>query len=111
MNGLVATTLDAVVVALLLATIGFAFVLNRRLSALRAGRDELERLLREVERTLRAASGAAASLQQSAETTGSQLQSAADRAMRLRTELAWMVEVGDRLAERLERLRPSAQGS
>jgi len=94
--------LDGLVVVLLLATIVYASILNRRLSTLRDNRAELEIAARAfAEASARADAGLKA-LKTTAEATGGNLQKDIDRARALKDELGFLVESAEALAQRLE---------
>ena len=93
--------LDALLVVLLLATIVYAIVLNRRLGLLRANRGELETF---VERMNAATSRAEASLKgirQAAEQAKRDIDEPTQKAQALRDELMFLVERADSVAERV----------
>lgn len=99
---LLAMVLDLLIVALLVATIGYAVTLNRQLSRLRDGRAELEELVRGfAEATERAEAGVQGMRRMAAE-SGEKLQKTVDRAQAIRDELQFMTEAADSLAARLE---------
>lgn len=102
MSGGVALAFDAVIAVLLVATIAWAVVLNRKLRVLRGSREELDRLVaRLIESTDRAQSGLA-SLRATAESSGEMLNTKAGAARAAIDELAYLVERGGELACRLE---------
>lgn len=93
--------LEALVAALLVATIVYAAILNRKLGRLRADRAELEaQIARFVECTQRA-EASIKHLKAVADEAGRSLQQPIDRAMAVRDELVFMIERGDTLSEKL----------
>jgi hypothetical protein len=93
--------LDGLVAALLVATIVYAAILNRKLGRLRADRAELEQqIARFVECTQRAETSIK-HLKAVADEAGQSLQQPIDRAMAVRDELVFMIERGDTLSEKL----------
>lgn len=93
---------DFAVVALLVATCVYCFVLNRRLKAVREGQASLERAIAAFDA---AASNAQASLHRietDGAATGRELAGAIGRAETLAGDLSVMVAAGDRIAARLE---------
>jgi hypothetical protein len=94
--------MDAVVAALLVATIGFAVRLNNRLLVLRADQDRLQELIAGLQRATRQAEDAVRGLKLSAAESGQALHDATERAGTLRDDLAFLVERGGTLADRLE---------
>jgi len=93
---------DAIIAALLVATIAYAAILERKLSALRAAKQEMAELIgRFTEATTRAESGLAG-IRQTAEETGRELQRILDKGNSLADDLVFLVERGDAVAGRLE---------
>lgn len=93
--------LEALVAALLAATIVYAAILNRKLGRLRADRAELEaQIARFVDCTQRA-EASIKHLKAVADEAGRTLQQPIDRAMAVRDELVFMIERGDALSEKL----------
>lgn len=94
--------LDVVIAMLLVATILYAIVLNRRLGILRRNGDELAKLIgRFNEATMRAESSIP-KLRKAADEAGQALQERVEKAQSLRDDLAFMVERADAMATRLE---------
>lgn len=105
---------DALIAVLLVATIGYAAVLNRKLGVLRDAKSEMEALIASFsEATERAGSGVE-SLKQEAGRSGEALQRKVETARGLVDDLGFLIENGTRLAERLDggigtaRARPAA---
>lgn len=95
--------LDILIVILLSATIGFAIVLNRRLSRLRDNKAELDDLVKGfADAAGRAEVSVAGMKETAARSAESSLQKSIDRAQTLRDELQFMIEAADSLASRLE---------
>src|SRR5689334_135181 len=93
---------DVVVSLLLIASIGYSIVLNKRLGALRADKSQLETVVRGLhDASVRAESGIAA-LRAAADQAGRGLQHKIEAAQSLREDLAYMVDRGTGLADRLE---------
>ena len=93
--------LEALVAALLIATIVYAAILNRKLGRLRADRAEMEQqIARFVECTQRAETSIR-HLKAVADEASRSLQQPIDRAMAVRDELVFMIERGDTLSEKL----------
>ncbi len=94
--------LDAIVAVLLITTIGYAVVLNQRLGALRNAKSEIEALVaRFAEYTDRAGSGIE-SLKDETRRSGEVLQVKLDAARGLADDLAFLLERGSSLADRLD---------
>jgi hypothetical protein len=96
------TVLDAVVAALLVATIVYAMLLSRRLAALRDDKQQLEALIRSLDQSAQRAEAGIASLKLAADRIGQELQQQVDRGQGLRTDLGYMIEMAGGLADRLE---------
>jgi len=92
--------LDLLVAVLLVVTIGFAVILNKRLGNLRGDRKALEKLAVTFgESTVRAEEGIKILLH-----TTDVLQQRLDQAQALKDDLAFLIERGDRAADNLENL-------
>lgn len=94
--------LDSLIVVLLVATIVYAAILNRRLSNLRDNRVELEKAARSFAEAAGKADAGIKGLKLTADNAGATLQKEIERAQPLRDELAFLVEAGEALAARLE---------
>ena len=94
--------LDILIVILLSATIGFAIVLNRRLSRLRDNKSELDDLVKGFADAAGRAEVSVAGMKDTAAKSADVLQKSIDRAQALRDELQFMIEAADSLASRLE---------
>ena len=110
---------ELVVGVLLIATIAYCFILDRRLRALRDGESALRQIVLSLERATSRAQGAISDLRASADVTSQELARDLKRARALADELALMVEAGDHIADRLGALagsddsrqpRPAAAG-
>lgn len=97
-----ALLVDLVVAGLLLATIVFAVVLNRRLDALRGARAEFERLLRDFSAATERAERGIAELREAAGAAGETLGQRIETGTGLADDLMFLIERGTGLAERLE---------
>lgn len=94
--------LDIVVAVLLVATIAYATVLNRKLAVLRNTKQEMETLInRLIENTEQAERGLA-QLKAAAGDTGSALERKVEEAKGLSDDLGFMVDKANALADRLE---------
>lgn len=93
--------LDLIVAGLLVATIWYCVLLNRRLTTLRDAQVEMQRLIQEFDRATQTAQGSISDLRRASEKAGSELQARIDAAKEIGDELAYAVEAGNRLAERL----------
>lgn len=96
------TILDLVVILLLVPTIVYAVILNRKLGALRRSRDELARVVASFnDATLRAEAGIP-KLKKATTEANQTLKDRVDKAQTLRDDLAFMVQRAEELALRLE---------
>jgi hypothetical protein len=93
---------DALIAGLLVATIAYAAVLNRKLGALRDAKSEMEALLAGFSESTERAGSGVESLKQEAGRSGSALQSKVEAARGLVDDLGFLIERGTKLAERLD---------
>ena len=98
----VATMIDVLVAALLVATIVYAVMLNRKLGQLRTSRAEFEKLVAEFSVAAARTEGGIAALKESAAVRQADLEGKIDRADALRDVLAFMLDRGDQLAGQLD---------
>ena len=92
---------DVLIVVLLAATIGYAIQLSGRLAALRKDRAELDETAKRFAQAAERAENAIAALKATSETAGKALEQVTAKAQGLRDDLAFMVERGEPLADRL----------
>lgn len=97
----IALVFDAVVVVLLAAAIGYAVELNRKLTALRRDRAELEGLASKFAAAAQSAEAAIGQLKATSETAGRTLEQATVKAQALRDDLNFLIERGEPLADRM----------
>jgi uncharacterized phage infection (PIP) family protein YhgE len=96
------TILNLLVIALLIPTIIFAVILNRRLSALRKSRDELAKVVANFnDATLRAEAGIP-KLKKATNEASMALKDRVEKAQSLRDDLAFMIERAEEMASKLE---------
>ena len=107
----ISIVLDLAVAALLAAAIVYAVRLNRTLENLRQGKAELATLIGRFDEAAAHAERSVAKLGQSTVEQGKVLNSAIAEAQALRDELAFMLERGDTVAERIANLRPARAAS
>jgi len=94
--------LDIVVILLLVPTIIYAVILNRRLTALRRSREELSKVVNSFnEATMRAEAGIP-KLKKATTEANHTLKDRVEKAQTLRDDLAFMIERAEELAARLE---------
>ena len=92
---------DLTVVTLLIVTIAFAAVLNRRLAVWRQSRAEFERLIAEFSQAAARAEAGIEHLKAASEQTGKTLQQAVTKGQSLRDDLAYLIERAEPLADRM----------
>ena len=100
---------DAVVAVLLVATIAYAVVLNRKLAALRGTKAELETVAGRLIESTEKAEGGIESLKDHARDSGQTLQQRVDSAQGLVDDLQFLIEKGSGLAGRLDDLVGAAR--
>ena len=93
---------DLVVALLLVVTIVYSAVLNRRLAALRADKAELRALVEGLAGATASAGAGVATLKAAAETVAHELEARRAKAESLRDDLSYLVERGNTAADRLE---------
>jgi hypothetical protein len=94
--------LDVVVILLLIPTIIYAIILNKRLNALRRSREELSKVVNSFnEATMRAEAGIP-KLKKATTEANHTLKDRVEKAQTLRDDLAFMIERAEELAGRLE---------
>ena len=93
---------DALIATLLVATIAYAAVLNRKLGALRDAKSEMEALLFSFTESAERAGSGVESLKREAGRSGTALQGRLDAARGLVDDLGFLIERGTKLAERLD---------
>lgn len=94
--------IDALIAILLVATIAYAAVLNRKLGVLRDAKSEMEALIVSFSESTERAGSGVESLKQEAGRSGKALQSKVEAARGLVDDLGFLIETGTRLAERLD---------
>ncbi len=96
------TILDIAIILVLVPTIIYAVILNRKLSALRQSKDELAKVVSSFnEATMRAEAGIPKLKKATLEANGA-LQERVEKAHTLRDDLAFMIERAEEMADRLE---------
>jgi hypothetical protein len=92
---------DLTIVTLLIVTIAFAAVLNRRLAVWRRDRAEFERIIAQFNQAAARAEGGVERLKVASEQTGKTLQQLVTKGQSLRDDLAYLVERAEPLADRM----------
>lgn len=93
--------LDGLLAVLLLVTIVYAFLLNRRLSLVRSDRGDLEAFITRFNSATERAEASLKGLRAAAQENAKVIADARDKAQAMRDELAFLVERADGSAERL----------
>jgi hypothetical protein len=93
---------DLTVAVLLVITIYYAAKLSRRLSALRADKAALQTLVQSLTQASQSAEAGIRGLRSAAEESGRELQKKLQEAQGLRDDLAYMIDRGGSLADRME---------
>ena len=100
MSGAVA--LDLLVAGLLMATIVYAIVLNRRLSQLRGGSEHMERLINDFSRATALAESGVSALKEVAGRSDTEITEHLESMVKLRDELEYLVERAEAQSARLD---------
>jgi hypothetical protein len=93
---------DIAVAVLLIATIGYVAVLNRRLGVLREDKAKLEELIKGLNAASTNAQAGIAGLRQATEEVGRDLEKQLTTGRSLRDDLHYLIERGGSVADRLE---------
>lgn len=94
--------IDALIAVLLVATIAYAAVLNRKLTVLRDGKSDMAALIASFSESAERAGNGIETLKQAAGRSGEDLQRKVEAARGLVDDLGFLIEKGTRLAERLD---------
>ncbi len=103
--------LDGLLTVLLVATIFYCFILNRRLSNIRDAGEQMKQLVATFSTAAEQAKAGIAALKKAAEEDGAELQEIVNSARALRDELAFLSESGESLANKLAGGRKSQTAS
>lgn len=93
---------DLIVAGLLVATIVYAAMLDRKLGALRKSKTEMESLIKDFAESTTKAEQGLAELRSHAGSSGNDLQQQVDDAAKVLTDLKFLVERGETLSNQLE---------
>lgn len=94
--------LDIVIVGLLATTIGYCWLLNKRIKVLQDSKSELAQLLKYFDESTEKASESIIALQTASKKIGENIQHRVDKANYLLEDLAFMIEKGNKLADQME---------
>ncbi len=103
--------LDVLIVALLAAAIGFGFVLNRRLTVLRKVAQDVNGLVGGFDAATNQAKASVEALGTAGKETGRQLQDQINTARKLRDELQFLTDTGDKSLSARQPARSVGAGS
>lgn len=95
-------TLNVIMVALLVATIAYCWLLNRRIQVLQDSKSELAHLLRHFDESTQRASESIIALQTASKKIGENIQARIDKANFLLDDLSFMIEKGNKMANQME---------
>lgn len=101
-SGLVTMLINALIIVLLAVTIGYCWLLNRRIKILQDSRGELAKLLNHFDVSTQRASESIIGLQTASRKIGDNIQNRIDKANYLLDDLAFMIEKGNKLANQME---------
>lgn len=99
----VGVLLDLMVAGLLVATIVYAIVLNKRIVGLQKGREELMALIGRFEKSTEEAHKGTEALRELSETSATRLKILMDDARAMRDDLGFLIERAGAIADRVER--------
>src|SRR5690349_276868 len=89
--------LNVLIVVLLMATISYCWILNRRIKILQDSKSELAQLLKYFDESTQRASESIIALQTASKKIGEGIQSRIDKANFLLDDLAFMIEKGNKI--------------
>lgn len=100
---MVSLLLDALVAVLLVATIAYAALLNRRFGTLREGKEELRQIVNSFDAAMTRIETGLGKLKQVGNPTSGELEELVAEARALRDELSFLLDRGGAFASRLEK--------
>lgn len=106
---MVGYVLEGLVAVLLLVTVGYCYVLDRQLRALRSGQDGLKAIIEGLDAATARAQASVTDLRSSAAAVAKDLHEQVARGRGLADELEIMIDAGNALADRLEGTRAAKQ--
>jgi hypothetical protein len=102
---------DGIVIALLCATIFYAFRLERRLDAMRNAQASMAKVIVELNTAAARAEAGIQGLKSAAQSSGNVLDEKIKRARAMADELNFLIQAGDRLGHRIETSRHATAAS
>lgn len=100
--GFATMLINAVIIVLLAITIGYCWLLNRRIKVLQDSRGELAQLLKHFDDSTQRASESIVALQGASKKIGDNIQNRIDKANYLLDDLSFMIEKGNKIANQME---------
>ncbi len=100
--GLATMLINAVIIVLLAITIGYCWLLNRRIKVLQDSKGELAKLLKHFDESTQRASESIVGLQVASKKIGENIQHRMDKANYVLDDLSFMIEKGNKLANQME---------
>lgn len=94
--------IDAVLAALLLTTLVYCIILNRRIRVLQDGKGELARVLKHFDESTRRASDSISVLQTTGRRVAEIMETRMERATQLSDDINYLVDQAEKIANRLE---------
>ena len=94
--------IDILVAVLLISAIGYGMILNRKIVALRGDQANLERLAASFHEATKRAEASVVKLKKTAQESSETLSGGIDSALRIREDLHFLVDRGEKLNDRLE---------
>lgn len=103
MTGVIANlALNLLIAILLIVTIAYCWILNRRIQVLQDSRSELAQLLKHFDESTQRASESIIALQTASKKIGENIQVRIDKANYLLDDLSFMIEKGNKLVNQME---------
>ena len=93
--------LEILVAVLLVGTIAYAAILNRKLNVLRQGREEFETLVRDLNQAIARAEQGTLAFRKLSDTSAAHLDDAVKEAKVLRDDLGYLIDRGTALADQM----------
>ena len=100
--GVLSLLLNLLIVGLLMATISYCWLLNKRIKILQDSKGELANLLKYFDESTTRASETIVALQSASKKIGENIQARMDKVNYLMDDLSFMIEKGNRLADQLD---------
>lgn len=101
-SAIASMVINALIIVLLAITIGYCWLLNRRIKILQDSRGEMAKLLKHFDESTQRASESIVALQAASKKIGEHIQQRIDKANYLIDDLTYMIEKGNKLANQME---------